>query len=39
MQATSLRAKRTAVTAAEVFEMQNKDARILKIAGELVFRS
>jgi len=27
-----------AVTAAEVFEMQNKDSQILRIASELVFR-
>jgi hypothetical protein len=27
-----------AVTAAEVFEMQNKDSQILSIASELVFR-
>src|SRR5215472_12682174 len=38
MQAASLRAKHTAITAAEVFEMQDKDAQILRIAGELVLR-
>jgi len=27
-----------AVTAAEVFEMQNKDSQILRIASKLVFR-
>ena len=38
MQAASLRATRTAFTAAEVFEMQNKDSQILRIASELVLR-
>jgi hypothetical protein len=31
-------AKRTTITAAEAFEMQNKDLRIVRIAGELVLR-
>jgi len=34
----SLRAKRTAITATEVFEMQNNQPRIPKIAGKLVLR-
>jgi len=38
MQAASLSATRTAITAPEVFEMQDKDPRILRIAGELVRR-
>src|SRR5262245_56169870 len=38
MQAASLSATRTAFTAAEVFEMQNKDSQILGIASELVLR-
>jgi hypothetical protein len=38
MQAASLRAKPTAITAAEVFEMQDNDPQILRIAGELVLR-
>src|SRR5438132_1567167 len=38
MQAASLRAKLTAITAAEVFEMQDKGPQILRIAGELVLR-
>jgi hypothetical protein len=38
MPATSLCAKVIAVTAAEVFEMQDKDPQILRIAGELVLR-
>src|SRR5262245_21353822 len=38
MQAASLSATRTAITAAEVFEMQDKDPRTLRIAGELVLR-
>jgi hypothetical protein len=36
MQAARLRAKRTAITAAEMFEMQDKKPQILRIAGELV---
>jgi hypothetical protein len=39
METASLRAKRTAITATEAFEMQNKHPRILKITGELVLRS
>ena len=38
MQADSLSATRTAITAAEVFQIQNKDPRTLRIAGELVLR-
>jgi hypothetical protein len=38
MQAASLRANFTSITAAEVFEMQDKDLQILRIAGELVLR-
>ena len=38
MEAARLRAKRTAITTTEAFEMQNKYARILKITGELVPR-
>jgi len=38
MQAASLSATRTAITTAEVFEMQDKDPRTLRIAGELVLR-
>jgi hypothetical protein len=38
MQAASLSATRTAITAAEVFEMQDKDPRTLRVAGELVPR-
>jgi hypothetical protein len=37
MQAACLRAKRTGITA-EVFEMQDKDAQILRISSELVLR-
>jgi hypothetical protein len=36
MQAARLRAKRTAITAAEMFEMQDKKPQILRIAGELM---
>src|SRR5262245_30157380 len=36
MQAASLRATRTAITTAEVFEMQDKNPQALRIAGELV---
>jgi hypothetical protein len=36
MQAAGLGANRTAISAAEVFEMQYKDPRILKIAGEFL---
>jgi hypothetical protein len=36
MQAARLRAKRTGITTAEVFEMQDKDPQILRISGELV---
>jgi len=36
MQAASLRATRTAITTAEVFEMQDKNPQPLRIAGELV---
>jgi hypothetical protein len=36
MEAAGLRAKRTAITAAETFEMQDKEPQILRIAGELV---
>jgi hypothetical protein len=39
MQAARLRAKRTAITTAEVFEMQNEEAQILMIGGELVSRT
>jgi len=38
MQAASLRAKLSAIAAAEMFEMQDKDPQILRIAGELVLR-
>jgi hypothetical protein len=38
MQSASLSAKRPAITAAEMFEMQNQDPRILKIAGKLMLR-
>ena len=38
MSAASLSAKRPAITAAEMFEMQNKDLQILRIARKLVFR-
>src|SRR5215831_10269018 len=38
MQAASPCATRTAITAAEVFEMQYKDPRTLRISGELVLR-
>jgi hypothetical protein len=38
MQAASLRANFTAIAAAEVFEMQDKDPQILRIACELVLR-
>src|SRR5262249_53354970 len=38
MQAASLSATRTAITAPEVFEMQDKDPRTLRIAGESVRR-
>jgi hypothetical protein len=38
MEAARLRAKGTAITTTEAFEMQNKHVRILKITGELVLR-
>jgi hypothetical protein len=38
MEAASLRAKRSAITTTQAFEMQNKHPRILKITGELVLR-
>ena len=38
MEAANLGATRTAITAAEVFEMQDKDPQTLRIAGELVAR-
>ena len=38
MQAASLGATHTVITAAEVFEMQDKDPRTPRIAGELVPR-
>ena len=38
MQAAGLSATRTAITTAEVFEMQDKDPQTLRIAGELVPR-
>jgi hypothetical protein len=38
MQSASLSAKRPAITAAEMFEMQNQDPRILKIASKLMLR-
>jgi hypothetical protein len=38
MQTAGLGAKRSAITTTEVFEMQHKHPRILKIAGELVLR-
>ena len=38
MQAASLRAKFTATTATEVFEMQDEDLQILRITGKLMFR-
>ena len=36
MQAAGLRATPAAIAAAQVFEMQDEDPRILRIAGELV---
>jgi hypothetical protein len=38
MEAASLRAKRSTITTTQVFEMQNKHPRILKVTGELVLR-
>ena len=38
MQAASLGATHTVITAAEVFEMQNKNSQILRIASKLVLR-
>jgi hypothetical protein len=38
METASLRAKGAAISTVKAFKMQNKSARILRIAGELVLR-